>query len=74
MEYDSNPIIGFNPQKVAEIINLPEDYVIFMLIAIGKQVKPAMPRGEQLPLSDIVFTDRFSSNEWLYVKISDNTL
>jgi hypothetical protein len=28
---------------------------------IGKQIKPAMPRGGQLPLSDIVFTDRFSS-------------
>ena len=63
MGYDSNPMIGFDPQKVAEIINLPEDHVISMLMAIGKQVKPAMPRGGQLPLSDIVFTDRFSSND-----------
>ena len=61
MGYDSNPMIGFDPQKVAEIINLPEDHVISMLMAIGKQVKPAMPRGGQLPLSDIVFIDRFSS-------------
>ena len=61
MGYDSNPMIGFDPQKVAEIINLPEDHVISMLMAIGKQVKPAMPRGGQLPLSDIIFTDRFSS-------------
>jgi hypothetical protein len=30
-----------------------------MLMVIGKQIKPAMPRGGQLPLSDIVFTDSF---------------
>ena len=59
MGYDSNPMIGFDPQKVAEIINLPDDHVISMLMAIGKQIKPAMPRGGQLPLSDIVFTDKF---------------
>jgi len=59
MGYDSNPMIGFDSEKVAEIINLPEDHVISMLMAIGKQVKSAMPRGGQLPLSDIVFTDKF---------------
>jgi nitroreductase len=63
MGYDSNPMIGFDPQKVAEIINLPGDHVISMMMAIGKQIKPAMPRGGQLPLSDIVFTDRFSSDD-----------
>lgn len=61
MGYDSNPMIGFDPQKVAEIINLPDEHVISMLMVIGKQIKPAMPRGGQLPLSDIVFIDRFSS-------------
>lgn len=45
MEYDSNPMIGFDPEKVAEIIKLPDDHVISMLMVIGKQVKPAMPRG-----------------------------
>ena len=61
MGYDSSPMIGFDPQKMAEIINLPEDHVICMIMAIGKQIKPAMPRGGQLPLSDVVFTDGFSS-------------
>jgi len=60
MGYDSNPMIGFDPQKVAEIINLPKDHVISMLMVIGKQTKPAMPRGGQLPLDDVVFTDKFS--------------
>ena len=61
MGYDSNPMIGFDPQKVAEIINLPKDHVISMLMVIGKQTKPAMPRGGQLPLDNVVFTDKFSS-------------
>jgi len=60
MGYDSNPMIGFDPQKVAEIINLPKDHVISMLMAIGKQTKPAMPRGGQLPLDNVVFTNKFS--------------
>ena len=60
MRYDSNPMIGFDPQKVAEIINLPKDHVISMLMVIGKQTKPAMPRGGQLPLDNVVFTDKFS--------------
>jgi len=60
MGYDSNPMIGFDPQKVAEIIKLPDNHVISMLIAVGKQTKPAMPRGGQLPLEKIVFTDKFS--------------
>jgi nitroreductase len=59
MGYDSNPMIGFDPDKVSEIINLPKDYVISMLVAVGKQTKPAMPRGGQLPLKEIVFTDKF---------------
>ena len=59
MGYDSNPMIGFDPEKVAEIIHLPDEHVISMIMAIGKQIKPAMPRGGQLPLSDVVFTDSF---------------
>ncbi len=60
MGYDSNPMIGFDSDKVAEIIKLPENHVISMLIAIGKQTQPAMPRGGQLPLNKVVFTDKFS--------------
>lgn len=59
MGYDSNPMIGFDPNKVSQIINLPENHIISMLIAVGKQTKPAMPRGGQLPLEKVVFTDRF---------------
>ena len=63
MGYDSNPMIGFDPQKVADIINLPKDHVISMLIVIGRQTKPAMPRGGQLPLDNVIFTDKFSQQQ-----------
>ena len=59
MGYDSNPMIGFDPDKVAEIIKLPDEHIISMLIAVGKQTKPAMPCEGQLPLDKIVFTDSF---------------
>jgi len=59
MGYDSSPMIGFDPDKVAEIIKLPQDHIISMLIAVGKQTKPAMPRGGQLSLDKVVFTDKF---------------
>ena len=57
--YDSCPMIGFDPQKVAELINLPEDYMIGMMLVIGKQKSPANTRGGQLSLDKVVFTDRF---------------
>ena len=60
MGYDSNPMIGFDQDKVAEIIKLPENHVISMMIVIGKQTQPAMPRGGQLPLNKVIFTDKFS--------------
>ena len=59
MGYDSCPMIGFDPQKVAEIIQLPEDHVIGMMLPIGKAVKGANARGGQLPYEEVVFRDQF---------------
>lgn len=59
MGYDSCPMIGFDPEKVAGIINLPEEHVVGMMITVGKAAKEAWPRGGQLPLEDIVFVDKF---------------
>ena len=59
MGYDSNPMIGFDPQRVAMVIDLPNDHVIGLMLAIGKAVKPAMPRGGQLPLDDVLYVDGF---------------
>jgi nitroreductase len=51
MGYDSCPMIGFDPVKVAEIINLPGDHAIGFMIAVGKALKPAMPKCGQLAAS-----------------------
>lgn len=59
MGYDSCPMIGFESEKVAQIIRLPEDHVIGFMITVGKAVKEAWPKPGQLPLSDVVVQDRF---------------
>ncbi len=59
MGYDSSPMIGFDPEAVARLIHLPTDHVITMMLAIGKETKPAWPRGGQLGMEEVVVWDRF---------------
>jgi nitroreductase len=59
MGYDSCPMIGFDPEKAAEIIGLPERHLIGMMLTVGKALKPAQSRGGQLPYDEVVFRDRF---------------
>ena len=59
MGYDSCPMIGFDPKRVAEIIRLPGDHLIGMIIAVGKPLRSALPRGGQLPLEQVVLHERF---------------
>jgi nitroreductase len=59
MGYDTCPMIGFDAKKVAELIHLPEDHVIGMMITVGKAAKPAQPRPGQLPLEEVMIRDRF---------------
>ena len=57
MDYDSCPMIGFDPVKVAELIQLPENHVIGMLLPVGKAIKEANPRGGSLDYHEVVFND-----------------
>ena len=57
--YDSCPMIGFDTNQVAEIINLPDDHVIGMMLVIGKAMKPAWPKPGQLPLDDVLVKNAF---------------
>lgn len=59
MGYDTCPMVGFDPVKVAELINLPEDHIVSYMIAVGKEAKPAWARPGQLPLEDVVIRDKF---------------
>ncbi|PKG38444.1 nitroreductase family protein [Psychromonas sp. Urea-02u-13] len=57
--YDSCPMIEFDNEQVANIINLPEHHVICMMIVIGKALKPANPRAGQLPVNEVLFENSF---------------
>ena len=60
MGYDSCPMDGFDFDAVAKLIRLPEDHVISLFVAIGKALQPAQPRGGQLPMNEVVISDRFA--------------
>jgi len=59
--YDSCPMIGFDFERVSELIGLPADHVIGNMIAIGKGTKAAWPKPGQLPLEEVVVYDRFDA-------------
>jgi len=61
MGYDSCPMIGFDPDAVAKIINLPENHVIGMMISVGRAATEAQERGGQLPRAEVVIQNRFES-------------
>lgn len=52
-------MIGFDIEKVAELINLPENYVMGPMVAIGKKVKEPWPKPGQLSLSELVIENKF---------------
>ena len=59
MGYDSCPMDGFDFDEVGKLINLPEDHVVAMFVAVGKGIKEAWPRSGQLPMDEVVITDHF---------------
>ncbi len=61
MGYDSCPMIGFDSEKVAELINLPVDHVVGMLLTIGKATKPAWPKPGYLPDEEVIITNKFAA-------------
>ena len=59
MGYDTCPMIGFDPKKVSEIINLPKDHIITLMITIGKATQAAKPRSGSLDLEEVLIRNRF---------------
>lgn len=59
MGYESCPMDGFDFGEVGKLINLPDDHVIAMFVAIGKGIKEAWPRGGQIGKDEAVITDSF---------------
>ena len=59
MGYQSCPMIGFDIDKVAELIELPADHVMGPMVAIGKGTQEPWPKPGQLALDDLVVENRF---------------
>lgn len=59
MGLDSCPMIGIDFDGVAELVKLPEDHVIVMLLAVGKANDEAWPRGGQLAMEEVVLENSF---------------
>lgn len=59
MGYDSCPMDGFDFDAVARLINLPDDHLITMMVAIGKATQAPWSKPGQLPLSEVVIQNRF---------------
>ncbi len=57
--YGSCPMIGFDHEAVAKLINLPADHCIGPMVAIGKGTKDPWPKPGQLPLDEVVIDNRF---------------
>lgn len=59
MGYDSCPMKGFDYDSVGEMINLPSDHLISMMVVVGKKAKEPSQRGGQIPLSELIFENKF---------------
>ncbi len=57
--YDTCPMIGFDSEQVARIINLPAGHLISMIITLGKADRPANPRAGQLPLEEVLLENSY---------------
>ena len=59
MGLDSCPMVGFEYDELAKVINLPENHLIVMMVVVGKRTEDAAQRGGQLSLDEVAFENSF---------------
>lgn len=59
MDYDSCPMIGFDSEKVAQLIKLPADHVIGAMLVVGKGEKAAWPKAGFIEKSTMIVENHF---------------
>ena len=57
--FDTCPMIGFDQDAVAEIINLPDDHLIGMLLPVGKRAQEPFSEPGRLAYEHFVIEDKF---------------
>ena len=50
---------GFDYRRVGELIALPDDHAISLILAIGREHKPPHARPGEIAAEEVLFTDRF---------------
>ncbi|MGE5704783.1 MAG: nitroreductase family protein [Clostridia bacterium] len=59
--WDTCPMIGFDPEKIAQLLNIPDQYVPVMMITLGKEdTTKQRPRGYRKPTAEFVHYNTIS--------------
>jgi nitroreductase len=59
MGYDSCPMVGFDFNKVSELIKLPSGYALAAMLVVGKATQPAWPKPGFIKKSEMVIENHF---------------
>ncbi|MFT9846214.1 nitroreductase family protein [Aneurinibacillus sp. REN35] len=60
--WDTCPMIGFDVQKIKQVLHIPERFIPVMMITIGKEkTNHPRPRGYRKPIGEFVHYGAFSS-------------
>jgi nitroreductase len=59
MGLDTCPMIGFDQDTVGEIINLPKDHLIGMMISLGKRSEEPAPDGVRIGTDKALILNKF---------------
>jgi nitroreductase len=59
MGYDSCPMVGFDFNKVSELIKLPSGYALAAMLVVGKATQPAWPKPGFIGKSEMVIENHF---------------
>jgi len=57
--WHSCPMDGFDFDAVGKLINLPDGYVVSMMIAVGSRSQESFPRTGKLPLAEVLVENSF---------------
>ncbi len=59
---ESGPMIGFDPQAITTILEIPDNFIPVIMIVLGSGTGDEMPRGYRRPLQEVVKLEKFSGS------------
>lgn len=59
MGLQSGPMVGFDFEQVAELIQLPSNYIISNFVVIGRGLEAHSPKSSRLPLNEVIIKNTF---------------